>query len=44
MLVTHFDLEFVNTRPEDVDCDGDQFIIGTKGENGVRVIVTHYQK
>lgn len=43
MLVSRFDFEFVGTRPEDVDPDSDQFIIGTKSKNGVIVRATLWQ-
>ena len=37
MLVSQFEFELVGTRPQDVDPDSDQFIIGTKSKHGLMV-------
>lgn len=43
MLVRRFDFKFDGAGPKDVECVSDQFIIGTKDQNGVKVHVTHYE-
>ena len=43
MLVTNLDLDLVNTSPTDVVCDSDQFVMGTKTNDGVRASVRHYE-
>lgn len=40
MLVSTFDFELVGTLREDVDVYSDQFIAGTKSQNGVKVRAT----
>jgi hypothetical protein len=42
-LVQRFDFKFDGTGPKDVEPVSDQFIIGTKDQNGFKVLVTHYQ-
>jgi hypothetical protein len=40
-IVKNYEFDFVDTTAEDVDPYSDQFIIGTKGKAGVRVIARH---
>ena len=39
-LIRRFDFDFGNVKAEDVECVSDQFVIGTKEQNGLEVLVT----
>lgn len=44
MLASQFDFEFAGgTGPEDVEWLNDRFILGVKGKNGIRVLVSKRQ-
>lgn len=42
-LVLCFDMQLQEAGPKDVECDSDQFIIGTADSSGIKAIVTRYE-
>lgn len=41
-IVQRFDFKLEGAGPKDVECVSDQFIIGTKDQNGVKARVSNY--